>query len=318
MANILKWTNSNSNTSIISVYRTEVYDPDYQTNFTTPIATIPGNSTSYTDTTALEGVKYYYAMRSERGGTGIWSTLFSIASVLNRGPGPNVLLYGDERLGYFGTVSPVELPSLLDSISTDNSQVAVFRMKWHKFIRKGKILYVSGWGAKTNPFKVSTIMQTYGIDNGIDWGVSVPTWPTSGKQTKVFLNGHTYYPRLPRSCPDDWRPDLPNAFNFADFISDPTTEFNEVIMPTFADTYYPHPFGSVVTYDPALIGNSTYGFACAERGSLSNESNVVHRVSGAWANTTYVVAVRCADTFRVGWNTLSGEQVSLILELFEG
>lgn len=317
MAITLEWASGNTDAASIEVYRFATNDPNYQNTVQPPLATIAGSASKYVDNTATSGSSYFYAIKTILGGTSVWTPLVSAFDTTQRGPGSNVLIYGDERLGYFGTVPAVDLPLALDKIAVNNTATTVLRMPWHKFIRKGKILYVMGWFPPSASFTAASIMTAYGIDNGIDWGVATPTWPTSGKNTILEKNGFKYYPRFPRGCPDTWRPDLPDAFTFANFVMDPTTEFNEIVMPVFAECPYPHPFGSVVIGDPTLPV-ATYGVACAERGNLPTENMLLHRVGGATGNSTFSGTLPRATNFSSTATSQTAAMICMIYELIEG
>src|SRR5690606_12674992 len=68
-----------------------------------------------------------------------------IDNVGKRGPGPNEIIYGDERLGFFGILSSLEFLNVVKFLEISNATIVneLSNIAWFKFIRKGKIYYVS-------------------------------------------------------------------------------------------------------------------------------------------------------------------------------
>lgn len=132
------------------------------------------------DDTAIEaGVTYYYAVKITLNTNSVWSPLFNINSVRSRGPGSSEIIRGDSRLGYMGTVPAPMLPSVYEIVDSTKTYSGAPRLPWHKFIRKGKIIFVPTWAPSgTTSVTASVISESIGVDNGIDWGVDVSSfWP---------------------------------------------------------------------------------------------------------------------------------------------
>lgn len=145
MSVTLNWGSANAALAeSIKVYRTTT--PMDVNNLPAALATIAGSATSYTDTTAVRNTLYYYAVGHVRGGNELVSPVFIMGHYPDTGPGPQTLLRGDWNLGYFGTCTPLQMfsPSTLNAqipipgaLATDASITV-----WHKFIRKGKVLFI--------------------------------------------------------------------------------------------------------------------------------------------------------------------------------
>lgn len=110
------------------------------------LATIAGSATSYADTTAVRNTTYYYAVGHVRGANELLSPVLIMGHYPDTGPGPQTLLRGNWDVGYFGTCTPAQmfLPSTLNAqvpipgtLAADGAITV-----WHKFIRKGKVLFI--------------------------------------------------------------------------------------------------------------------------------------------------------------------------------
>lgn len=287
MSITLKWQNSNPSTAVIELFRSETKPIDYKTEFTTPLVTLPGTATEYTDNTTTPGMSYYFAMKVTQGSNSVWTPLFSSADVLRRGPGPNVLMYGDSRLGYFGTVPFYELPSVIGSINSAAAINPIYREDLHKFIRKNKIIYVMPWGAiGAATASVNDFIKAIGIDNGIDWGEGAVLRPDMGKNTIVEEGGFRYYPRFPRGTPDDYVPTSDYGTAFAILATDPTTEFNELIQPLMGESLGNNPIGSIAAYN-ASYSIPGAGINTCDRVSSTHVGVRLTSASATSRNTNY-------------------------------
>jgi len=144
----------------IKVYRATT--PLDVNNLPAALATLAGSATSYADTTAVRNTVYYYAVGHVRAGNELLSPVLLMGHYPDTGPGPQTLLRGDWNLGYFGTCTPVQMftPSTLNAqvpipgtLTTDVTITA-----WHKFIRKGKVLFIPN-------YYFTTTVQPYQLYN---------------------------------------------------------------------------------------------------------------------------------------------------------
>jgi hypothetical protein len=162
------------------------------------LATIAGSATSYADTAAVRNTVYYYIVGHVRSGQELLSQQLIQGHFPDSGPGSQTLLRGDWNLGYFGTVPAVQmtLPSLLNAVYPYSSPGSDGNVTlWHKFVRKGKILYVPNYS-----FGSPTFSQLYNAgfvfgtnDNGAfpfaPSGVLIAGYTAPANQYKVFSIG---------------------------------------------------------------------------------------------------------------------------------
>lgn len=160
-----------------------------------PLATLPGDATSYEDNAVENNTTYRYWIAAVKDGERVFNTPTAQGFFLDTGPGPQKLLYGDWHAGYFGTVTPAELftNAELNSLVVNIFSYAV--SAWHKFIYKNRILFMSD-----NAIINSTPQQIYnqGMMYGQDGNGCVPSWATARNQRRtVEKNGYEYVVRLP-------------------------------------------------------------------------------------------------------------------------
>lgn len=161
MAVTLNWGAANAALAeTINIYRSTT--PIDVANPPAALTSIAGNLSSYQDNTAVRNTTYYYAVGHVRAGQELLSPVLTYGHYPDTGPGPQTLLRGDWNLGYFGTCTPVQMftPSTLNAqvpipgtLTADGSVTA-----WHKFIRKGKILFIPN-------YYFTTTVQPYQLYN---------------------------------------------------------------------------------------------------------------------------------------------------------
>lgn len=279
MANHLNWFNQNKPEANLQLYRsTSMIDIS---NLPPVLATLPGNATTYTDETATIGTGYYYVLRIEYQGSVIFSPIEYTESLLKLGPGPSSLLYGNHDLGYYGPVSAALLPAIHNEFSPTLSAAWITTFQkagWHKFIRKGKIIYVAGAPvhspASAGSFNAVTstdFRKVFAPDSGIDWNFTDFTgWSRPIPASRRRFNGDSFLVRLPRGLPDDWNG---TEVDVGVLALRPDTEFNEIVMPLMAGTWMEHKFGSVVKYS---LDYRWRGITCAEQ---NNQARSFTRLS---------------------------------------
>jgi hypothetical protein len=161
MSVTLTWGSANAALAdSINIYRTTT-PPDVN-NLPAVLGTATGSATSYTDTTAVRNTLYYYLVGHVRAGIELLSPVLLMGHYPDTGPGPQTLLRGDWNLGYFGTCTTVQMftPSTLNAqvpipgtLTADGTITA-----WHKFIRKGKVLFIPN-------YYFTTTVQPYQLYN---------------------------------------------------------------------------------------------------------------------------------------------------------
>jgi hypothetical protein len=258
----LKWNNSNDLTAAVQVFRaTAVIDT---ANPGVPIATLPGNATSYDDAAVVAGTTYYYAVAVSKGAKRIFTPVKTFVNEANPGPGCAPHMFGDERLGYMGKLAPTDFIDVVKYLGLPALTANVFRVSWHKFIRKGKILYIAEMplnydSGYRGPWS-QNLRKSVGLVSGIQWGFDNSAQADAAKTSIANFGGSTFHFRALRGLPDNWDGTAPTA----GLIADPTTEFNELIPPLLANEFYfPNKIGCV--RQGTLLRISSGNIACAEK-----------------------------------------------------
>lgn len=144
MSVTLTWGSANAAIAeSINVYRS--LTPMDVNALPTALATVAGSTTSYNDPTAVRNTVYYYIVGHVRAGQELLSPQLVQGHFPDSGPGPQTLLRGDWNLGYFGTLTPAQMttPSLLNAVLPFTNVAGDGGITlWHKFVRKGKILFM--------------------------------------------------------------------------------------------------------------------------------------------------------------------------------
>lgn len=258
----LKWNNTNDNTAVVQVFRsTAAIDT---ANPGTPIATLPGDATSYSDFDAVMGTTYYYAVAVTKGAKRVFTPVKTFTNDSQRGPGSARILYGDERLGYMGKLAPTDFIDIGKYLDLTLAVAANFRVTWHKFIRKGKIIYVA-----EKPLLLDSInhgpwsqalRKSVGLVSGLQWNFDNSAWPDAAKTSIAQFNGSQLHFRVLRGLPDNWDGSAPTAA----MVMDPTTEFNELIAPLMDNEFYsPNKIGCV--RQGTVLAPVMGSIACAEK-----------------------------------------------------
>lgn len=145
----LNWENLNSASVKLEIFRGDT--PLDRANLTGPIATLTAGETSYIDTqNVLLGKTYYYVFVTSNAGDRTVSQNYQVTAVSRRGAGPQVLLQGDNTLGYFGTINPGEFlytSALMAAVGMNTTSMpAVVTGRpaplWYKYVRNNKILII--------------------------------------------------------------------------------------------------------------------------------------------------------------------------------
>ncbi|AWN08860.1 putative virion structural protein [Salmonella phage SPAsTU] len=165
-----------------------------------PLVVLPGNATTYEDTTTAPWTTYQYRIVSVKGNDKVMGMPIVQGDFPYTGPGPQELIRGDWWRGYFGTLSntefilnAAELNGLI-GFTAWNQNVTLF----HKFVFKGRILFIPDSGTKVS----TTWREQY--NQGLMWGTDdtgqrIPNNVTGVNQRKTFnKNGFEYVLRLPR------------------------------------------------------------------------------------------------------------------------
>lgn len=197
----LRWVNTNTFPTKTNVYRNEVETDN--SKLTTPLAVLENGITEYIDETVVVGKTYYYVLASVSGSSVVYSKSFKVDAVYSTGPGPNTLQWGDQVLGYYGATPFIDLftGTELTSYLTFQPTIVNNLPTYHKFVRKGKILFIpnsvisttTSTSIFTNLYKSGVVFGTN--DNGPGWASTLAGSEVNQKKV-ITKNGFNYILRL--------------------------------------------------------------------------------------------------------------------------
>ena len=203
----LQWTNLNSKAVKLEIFRGDA--PLDRANLGTPIATLTEGETTYRDSTDVTiGKDYYYVFVTSNASDRVVSQNYRIQAIGRRGPGEQTLAQGTNALGYFGPVPSADFISINELVTRTNlrSQATAIGIAqpmpvWHKFVRKGKILFIP-----ERPVAYNVAWQhlyNLGMVYGREDSGSNPLMSTKVVQNaKVTIGADTYRVRLLKGATD--------------------------------------------------------------------------------------------------------------------
>lgn len=204
MAVKLTINNPTKDADSVVVYRSET--PLDLGSLPEPLATLPGTATDFTDATAKRNTAYYYRIAVQKGTDQAFTQNQLYGYYPDTGPGPQTLLRGNWKDGYFGTLTSAELFSsaeLVAALGTSAQYISSSNSSpnWDKFILDGKILFFPqqylGTATWNNLYNGGLV---YGTD---DFGAPPPTTSTANLKvnqlTKVTKGDYTFIVRLPKA-----------------------------------------------------------------------------------------------------------------------
>lgn len=188
----LSWPDVNAAVAdSIKVYRsTGPIDP---LNLPAPLVTLAGNALQYEDTAVVRGTIYYYRVAAFKGADMVISSDQIHGYFPNSGPGPQTILRGDWKRGYFGKVPIAEFLTAADAkalcgLAAGTAVADTILTYWNKFILDGKILFIPPCAATAGV--VWKNIYDAGLMYGTDDTGSAPSTAqtaTATNQRKVVL-----------------------------------------------------------------------------------------------------------------------------------
>jgi hypothetical protein len=200
MALRLTWQNNNIRAVNVEIYRSET--PLDRNALPAPVKTITDGSTTWLDSGALFGKTYYYLLATAEGASKVFSTQRKVLVEHARGAGPNKLLWGDERFGYYGLIPAGEFLSLSDILASAKAVAGLpttaVAPAWHKYVRHNKIIYLAdqylGMARWTDLYSAGLVFGVKGPGPAnMIGGVSA-----TDQYCPIAFKGDNYLPRLPR------------------------------------------------------------------------------------------------------------------------
>lgn len=242
----LTWKNTNSVQVTVRIYRGDT-ELD-RANLPTPIATLIAGETQYIDQTAIQGNTYFYVFETIGAKDRVVSRNYQLQAVQSRGPGSNILKFGDRGLGFYDTIpadSLINAASLI-ALSGISGVVASTFATWVKYARDGKVIYVPNSTVATN----------------VSWNQLNTAGLVDGTKT-VTIQGNTFKVRLLTGCPDTLDINTIGASDNMDVLGG-LCEFNDLVYPLVDIT----PLGQRL---PNIINQSATvtGIAPPLRGALT-------------------------------------------------
>lgn len=144
MSITIDFINRNTQADNILVYRA----PTSFTETSLPSVhdTIDPLATNYTDPDVVRGQEFYYMLCAVRGSDRAYSSiLHAYALPNNTGPGPQTLIGGDSRAGYYGTISAADFitgDDLAQAIGLTAGSAQNSDVDWMKFAYQGETYFI--------------------------------------------------------------------------------------------------------------------------------------------------------------------------------
>lgn len=333
MSFTLRWNNPNTIATVVNIYR-DTKDISV-TALPAVLATLSNGETSYRDTTAVAGQTYYYLMTVTANGKTVATASQKYTVAVRRGIGPNTLIAGDDRLGFYGAVPTEEqwfgsqLPAgFLAAFPT--AYASTDRVPLLKFTRNGKILYLlasyfAGWATWATLYQNGLVYGTG--DNGPAGGYG--SLPATLQDAKIVSLNDTYRMRLPRGLSSA---SASPAFAFNDAYKDKAhddtdlvtfNEFNDLLYPLVIDVPVKQRVPNVMQANSATLGAPAQasGQAYIGGGTLCMEHDtaqdrVMHRGIFTASAATVVTALQAMQRITYAAPTQQGRYIP-IFELVE-
>ncbi|ANZ48453.1 putative virion structural protein [Erwinia phage vB_EamM_Caitlin] len=201
----LSWDNANVVPNSVAIYRG---DAELNTAaLPAPLVVLTNGEKTWTDQTAEFGKTYYYILGTRTDVDEVFTANQKILVADNRGVGPSVLKFGDDNLGYYGTVLGADFVGYghLQAVSAVALAAAAWNPAWHKFVRNGKIIYVPD-SFVPQFFTWQQIYQAgfvYGIDATGPAGVNLTGLTPTNQKRVIDFKGQKYMVRLMRGWGDE-------------------------------------------------------------------------------------------------------------------
>jgi hypothetical protein len=172
-----------------------------------PLATLAGAATTYDDATVVRGVVYYYRIAAVKGDDFVLTDNKIHGYFPDSGPGPQTLLRGDWKRGYFGRVPvgvflTVAETRAVTAFSAGTAEAESGLTHWHKYIWDGKILFIPN-STISNAVSWNLIYQA-GLMYGVDGFGSAPAGIAGGvvinvnQKRVVTVKGFDFMVRAPK------------------------------------------------------------------------------------------------------------------------
>lgn len=254
----IKWHNPNQDYDKIRIYR-DTTRFDLATP-PVPIAEVTSGEFYDDNTTERNGV-YYYSIGVVKGDDEILSPIKVLADMPDTGPGPQKVLRGDYERGYFGELTPAEFITASElmaglSLSDMNLVRDADTVIWHKFIHRGKILFMPSV-AIAGSVSWKTLYEqglVFGTDDYGPTEAQVGMIPTL-QNRRVDIHDYTFKVRLLRGRSDESYDLITSAEELTSQHQD--GELMALYLPLFRNETFAHfPLWSDYLYKDTIKSNS--------------------------------------------------------------
>ena len=272
----LTWKNLNPPGAKISIYRGDA--PLVSSALPEPLVTLNDGEETWVDNNVVYGKQYYYMFVTVNANDQVASRNYPIKAYPRRGHGPVELIYGDNDLGYFGSVESVDFTNTFDILKAIgfSSLGAQSKIKpgrdfpvWHKFVRQGKILLIPDGTLSANGTSNEFIQRGawFGMDTV---GPQYIIGHTAIQNAKIKIGPDTYRIRAPRGDVNNINDPITNtAKNIVPGDPAAKSEFDECVATIVQYISPTQKLPNVDTKTPALfgMGGTTTGICCMEGGA---------------------------------------------------
>ncbi|MNE25872.1 hypothetical protein D3C80_1192150 [compost metagenome] len=251
-----------------------------------PLATLAANVFEYIDTTALRNTVYYYKIGAYLGAQESLSLNKPLAFMPYTGPGPQTLIRGDYKVGFFGEMLLDELIGYDDFRTlmgiTGWATPTVKSTKWLKFVNNGTILFFpadGGFATSVQPAQIYIAGLMYGTNLDAVFNASLKsTFGTVNQVRPLTIRGDVFIPRLPIS-----------RANRTIFTSTASDLYGGEIDTCFGAMYLGR--GKLVEY-PLVLGDyvndsNQFFVSCSGTTQISRGSGTFDAVSGLGHTATH-------------------------------
>lgn len=239
----------------INIYRSST-PFDFTQILPDPYATVPPDSTTYTDTAPADNTAYWYLIGGEKGGRVTAGVPVSMGNFPDSGPGPKNIIRGDWFSGYFGEVSLDEMFTLTEikaQLTAVSSWALLAPSIWHKFVFKGKILFFPDKALTSAGISWNTLYLA-GVVYGTDTVGGTPTGASGGpgftviQSARMTKGGWSFKVRLPLLSTLPTTSFVPNNTGTVD------SEYRNTLARTFLQTnLVTYAKSKVSDYPPAMV-----------------------------------------------------------------
>ena len=247
------WFNPNNGTDDgTRIYRSSTPIPD--SPLPTPLATVGPGVSTYTDTTAVAGKKYYYRTAAFKGSEQFLSKNRCVMALFpsQTGHGNQTMRAGDWDLGYFGIVQTAEFitpSSLISRFGIGGVAINQDSLGWVKVAYKGKVLLIPNRSI-VRDLKYADLYNAGLVYGTNDNGIAVPAGSTATNQYKPFIvDNTTYIPRLFKGVSSDTATVIKypmNAIHNSLLTPPEASEWDDII-------------GAIASAYPRWDGDNAYG-----------------------------------------------------------